>query len=63
MKKLTYTAKDIAKILNVSTPTGYDVLRKLQAQFKQDNPDSIVIKRCIPAQYFEKKILGIERKE
>ena len=62
MSKLTYTAKDISEILHVSLQTAYKILRELQRQFMNDNPDCIVITRCIPVDYFNKKILGKEKK-
>lgn len=60
MNKLTYTAKDISKIMQVSLPTAYKILRQLQNSFIKENPDCILIDRCIPVIYFNKKVLGIK---
>lgn len=61
--KLTYTAQDIAKILQVSVTRGYSYLKKLQKDFKIENPNCYQIKRCIPVWYFNQKILGIKKEE
>lgn len=55
MSKLTYTAKDVSEILHVSLQTAYKILRELQRQFMNDNPDCIVITRCIPVSILTKK--------
>lgn len=58
MTKQFYSAKDLQEMLNISKTTSYELINKLQEQFRKDNPNCITIKKIIPATYFEEKCLG-----
>lgn len=51
--KLFYTADDIAKMLKVSRPTAYRIIRGLNDELA--NKGYIIISGRVPKKYFEEK--------
>lgn len=52
-KNIFYTAEDIAKILNISKPTAYRIIKGLNVELREKG--FIVISGRVPKKYFEEK--------
>lgn len=52
-KNIFYTAEDIAKILNISKPTAYRIIKCLNVELKEKG--FIVISGRVPKKYFDEK--------
>ena len=52
-KNIFYTAEDIAKILSISKPTAYRIIKCLNVELKEKG--FIVISGRVPKKYFEEK--------
>ena len=52
-KNIFYTAEDIAKILSISKPTAYRIIKCLNVELKENG--FIVISGRVPKKYFEEK--------
>lgn len=52
-KNIFYTAEDIAKILNISKPTAYRIIKYLNVELREKG--FIVISGRVPKKYFEEK--------
>lgn len=51
-----YKAKDIKEITGLGTTATYDLIKKLQSDFKKEYPNSIILRAKIPKWYFDLKI-------
>jgi hypothetical protein len=58
--KQFYNAKDIGKITGLCEPTCYEIISILQKKYQEEYPDGIIIKKLIPIEYFNRKVLGKE---
>ena len=45
-------------ITGFKTTSAYELIKKLQKMFKEENPDALIFKNKIPKTYFEEKVLG-----
>lgn len=55
-----YRVADIMKITGVGKSYGYELLKRLIAEFKEEYPDAITLEARIPKWYFEKKFKNKE---
>jgi hypothetical protein len=53
-----YGAREIEMITGFKTTSAYELIKKLQKMFKEENPDALIFKNKIPKTYFEEKVLG-----
>lgn len=63
MENQMYGAREIEMITGFKTTSAYELIKKLQKMFKEENPDALIFKNKIPKTYFEEKVLGKKGKE
>ena len=57
MKKIYYTAAEVAEMLGVSRATAYEIVKKLNEEL--ENLGYIVVKGKVAKAYFHTKIYGM----
>ena len=60
MEKEFYNADDIKCLTGKSLTTAYEIIKKLQEDFKKENPNYYFYGRNIPIWYFNERMLGIK---
>lgn len=57
VKKIYYTASEVAKLLGVSVATSYRIIKKLNSELEEQG--YIVIAGKLPIKYFEQRYFGL----